>query len=294
MNDAIDNKSSKIRQLNKQDFPVGLLEIPQPPQTLYITGQLPAKNTKFLTVVGSRKFSNYGKEVCERIIGGLRGYNISIVSGIALGMDSIAHKTALSVGLHTIAIPGSGLQPNILYPSTNRYLAEKIVESGGALLSEFEPDFRATKWSFPQRNRIMAGIADAVFIVEAEQKSGTLITARMAVDYNKTVLAAPGSIFSNNSKGTNQLISQGATPILNSADVLSALNISAREAREKDIQNIECSTEEMKILEILTEPMPRDLIVVKMQLPTETTNSLLSLLEIKGLIKEQVGKIYRL
>ena len=194
----------KIRQLNKQSFPVGLLEIPQPPHTLFMLGQFPSADTKFLTVVGSRKFSNYGKEACERIIEGLRGYNISIVSGLALGMDSIAHKTALSVGLHTIAIPGSGLNSNVLYPSTNRYLVEKIITSGGALLSEFESDFRATKWSFPQRNRIMAGIADAVLIIEAEEKSGTLITSRMAVDYNKTILAVPGSIFSDNSKGTNQ------------------------------------------------------------------------------------------
>lgn len=283
----------KIRQLNKQSFPVGLLEIPQPPHTLFMLGQFPSADTKFLTVVGSRKFSNYGKEACERIIEGLRGYNISIVSGLALGMDSIAHKTALSVGLHTIAIPGSGLNSNVLYPSTNRYLAEKIITSGGALLSEFESDFRATKWSFPQRNRIMAGIADAVLIIEAEEKSGTLITSRMAVDYNKTILAVPGSIFSDNSKGTNQLIAQGATPITNSKDVLSALDIPAREVRDKDTQRIECSKEEARILEILTEPMPRDLIIAKMQLPTETTNSLLSLLEIKGLIKEQVGKIYR-
>lgn len=293
MNDINNNnRALKIRQLDRRFFPVNLLEIPQPPKTLFMLGQFPTKNTKFLTVVGSRKFSNYGKEACERIIEGLRGYNISIVSGLALGMDSIAHKTALSVGLHTIAIPGSGLQANVLYPSTNRYLAEKIVASGGALLSEFESDFRATKWSFPQRNRIMAGISDAVLIIEAAQKSGTLITARMAVDYNKTVLAVPGSIFSNNSKGTNQLITQGATPISTSDDVLLALGIPAREARKKDTQNIECSPEEVKILAILTEPMPRDLIIAKMRLPTETTNSLLSLLEIKGLIKEQVGKIY--
>ncbi|MBU0722841.1 DNA-processing protein DprA [Patescibacteria group bacterium] len=293
MNDINNNnRALKIRQLDRRFFPVNLLEIPQPPKTLFMLGQFPTKNTKFLTVVGSRKFSNYGKEACERIIEGLRGYNISIVSGLALGMDSIAHKTALSVGLHTIAIPGSGLQANVLYPSTNRYLAEKIVASGGALLSEFEPDFCATKWSFPQRNRIMAGISDAVLIIEAAQKSGTLITARMAVDYNKTVLAVPGSIFSDNSKGTNQLITQGATPISTSDDVLLALGIPAREAREKDTQNIECSPEEVKILAILTEPMPRDLIIAEMRLPTETTNSLLSLLEIKGLIKEQVGKIY--
>src|SRR3989344_5297892 len=159
----------EIKKLTSGNFPPQLLEIPQPPKELFI--------------VGSRKYTTYGKEACEKLIEGLRGYPIVIVSGLALGIDSIAHKKALDVGLTTIAFPGSGLDPKVLYPATNAHLAERIVEAGGAVISEFEPDFRATPWSFPQRNRLMAGISDAVLVIEAEQKSGTLITSRLATEY---------------------------------------------------------------------------------------------------------------
>ena len=283
----------KIKELDKKSFPPQLLEIPQPPKKLFLLGKLPNPETKFLTIVGSRKFSNYGKEACENIVAGLRGYNISIVSGLALGTDTIAHNAALEAGLHTIAVPGSGLDPKVIYPATNFHLARKIVESGGALISEFEPDFRATKWSFPQRNRIMAGLADAVLIIESAEKSGTLITARMAVDYNKTVLAVPGSIFSENSKGSNRLLARGAMPVMESADILEALNIEPEEKSEKNTRVIECTAPEAKILKLLNEPMVRDNLIREAKLSTEEANSLFSILEIKGLIKEVGGKIYR-
>ena len=284
---------SKIRELDKRSFLPQLLEIPQPPKKLFLLGELPDPETKFLTIVGSRKFSNYGREACENIIAGLRGYNISIISGLALGTDTIAHNAALTAGLHTIAVPGSGLDPKIIYPRTNFQLAKKIVDSGGALLSEFEPDFRATRWSFPQRNRIMAGLADAVLITESTKKSGTLITARMAVDYNKTVLAIPGSIFSESSKGANRLLARGAMPVMESADILEALNIEQEEKSEKNTRVIECTAQEAKILELLNEPTPRDNLIREAKLPAEEANSLFSILEIKGLIKEVGGKIYR-
>ncbi len=284
---------SKIRELDKKSFLPQLLEIPQPPKKLFLLGSLPDPETKFLTIVGSRKFSNYGREACENIIAGLQGYNISIVSGLALGTDTIAHNAALTAGLHTIAIPGSGLDPKVIYPRTNFQLAKKIVDSGGALLSEFEPDFRATRWSFPQRNRIMAGLADAVLITESTKKSGTLITARMAVDYNKTVLAIPGSIFSESSKGANRLLARGAMPVMESADILEALNIEQEEKSEKNTRVIECTAQEAKILELLNEPTPRDNLIRQAKLSAEKANSLFSILEIKGLIKEVGGKIYR-
>ncbi len=268
-----------------------LKEIPQPPKKLYTQGTLPLSDTKFLTVVGSRKFSSYGKMACEKLIGGLRGYNISIVSGLALGTDTIAHQSALEAGLHTIAVPGSGLNEKVLYPATNRQLAKKIIERGGLLISEFEPDFKATIWSFPQRNRIMAGLADAVLIIEAAEKSGTLITARMATDYNKDVLVVPGSIFSENSSGTNMLIRLGATPIRNSDDILDALDMEKTEKEETDLS--ELSEEEQKIIIALAEPLSKDELLRQNILPAEKTNATLTLLEIKGIIKEVGGKIYR-
>src|SRR3990172_5344969 len=132
----------EIKKLTSGNFPPQLLEIPQPPKELFIVGEFP-KETTFLAVVGSRKYTTYGKEACEKLIEGLRGYPIVIVSGLALGIDSIAHKKALDVGLTTIAFPGSGLRPEVLYSRKNYELGKNIVKSGGCLISEFEPDFRA-------------------------------------------------------------------------------------------------------------------------------------------------------
>ena len=187
-----------IRKLRTEEIPPQLLEIPQPPKTLYIRGTLPSQDAIYLAVVGSRKYTSYGRDICEKLVRGLAGYPVIIVSGLALGIDTIAHKTAMSVGLTTIAFPGSGLDNSVLYPRTNLSLAQEIINAGGCLISEMQPTERATLYSFPQRNRLMAGISKAVLIIEAEEKSGTLITARMALDYNRDVLAVPGSIFSEN------------------------------------------------------------------------------------------------
>ena len=206
--------SYTIDTLSREEFPPALLEIPQVPEKLFVAGELPNPSEYYyLSVVGSRKYTSYGKEVCERIISGLAGYPICIVSGLAMGIDGIAHRAALDAGLRTIAVPGSGLDQSVIYPRTHLGLAKEIIENGGTLLSEYEPDFRATPWSFPQRNRIMAGLSQGVLIIEAEEKSGTLITARMALDYNRNVFTVPGPIFSATSKGTNNLLRQGATPI---------------------------------------------------------------------------------
>ncbi len=287
--------SNDIRKLAKDTFPKVLLEIPQVPKELFIRGSLPdEKDYIFLAVVGSRKFTSYGRDVCEKLIEGLRGYPVVIVSGLALGIDSIAHKKALEVGLKTIAIPGSGLNTNVLYPATNALLAEKIIESGGCLLSEFEPDFRATTWSFPQRNRLMAGISKGVLVVEAEEKSGTLITSRLAVEYNRDVYTIPGSIFSPNSKGTNMLMRLGATPVTSSEELLEALGFSIDSDPEKLIRSLEnLSKEEADVLELLHEPLSRDELIRDLSIPVSQANSLLSKMEIKGLIKENRGYIRR-
>ncbi len=280
-----------IYRLERSDFPPLLGEIPQPPKTLYCAGVLPKEGTKLLTIVGSRKCTPYGKQVCERLIQELHGYPVSIVSGLALGIDTVAHTTAIQNNLHTIAIPGSGLNPNVLYPSSHIRLAERIVESGGALLSEFEPDFHATNWSFPQRNRLMAGIADATLVIEAEQKSGTLITSRLATDYNRRVLTVPGSIFSKNSEGPHMLIRLGATPITCGADILQELGFDVTHTQKKTIDTSTLSTDEIRIVELLQEPQERDAVIRALGLPVHITNSLLSAMEIKGIITESMGEI---
>jgi len=201
-----------------------LKEIPDPPETVYVRGKLPDADTTYLSVVGSRNCTPYGMKVVDNLISSLSGHNICIVSGLALGIDACAHRVALEAGLHTIAVPGSGIDDSVLYPKTNQGLAKEILESGGALLSEFEPTFRATKWSFPKRNRIMAGMSHAVLLIEAAEKSGTLITARMAADYNRDVLVVPGDIFSPQSHGTHQFLKLGAIPVTSAEDILDALS----------------------------------------------------------------------
>jgi DNA processing protein len=267
-----------------------LKELPQPPAKLYTLGTLPDKSTKLLAIIGSRKPTDYGLAVCDTLIDGLRGYNISIVSGLALGIDARAHTQALHNNLHTIAIPGSGLDESVLYPASHRMLARSIVENGGLLLSEFEPTFKATKWSFPKRNRIMAGISHATLVIEASERSGTLITARLCTEYNKDLLAVPGSIFSESSSGSNRLIQQGATPITSAKDILDALNIE-EEVRKAQIPDLD-ETETL-LMQTLREPLSRDELARTLSISAEILGATLTMLEIKGYVIERNGKMYR-
>lgn len=215
----------KYRTIKPSDFHSHFAEMADPPQNLWIAGEVPPKDHKMLCVVGARSYSPYGHEVCTSLIAGLEGYPICIISGLALGIDTIAHEAALEAGLPTVAFPGSGLEQKVLYPARNRHLAERIIENRGCLVSEFTPDFPAQEWTFPKRNRLMAGCADIVLIIEGNQRSGTNITARLALDYNRTVCAVPGSIFSPLSYAPHTLIQQGAFPITSSRDILNLLNI---------------------------------------------------------------------
>jgi len=283
---------NKIKKLAPKQFPKLLKEISDPPKQLFLKGILPSDDMKFLCVVGSRKYSPYGKEVCKKLISELKGYNVVIVSGLALGIDAIAHTAALDAGLKTIAIPGSGLGDKALYPNTNKNLAKRILENGGALLSEFDENFKATIYSFPQRNRIMAGISHATLIIEAEEKSGTLITSRLATEYNRDVLTVPSSIFSATAYGPHMLLRLGATPITKSNDILEALGLNFKDDNSR--QNIlfeNLSEKEKKIVEILKTPMSRDELITRLSLPIQETNVILSAMEIKGIIKERMGEI---
>ncbi|KKT82052.1 MAG: DNA protecting protein DprA [Candidatus Yonathbacteria bacterium RIFCSPLOWO2_01_FULL_43_27] len=288
-------RNKETRKLSADEFPSSLLEIPCPPSELYLRGTLPdPAQFYYLAVVGSRKYTSYGREVAERIIEGLAGYPICIVSGLALGIDGIAHQTALATGLPTVAIPGSGLSNSVLYPRTNLGLAHEILENGGALLSEYPDDLHAAPWTFPQRNRIMAGISAGTLVIEAEEKSGTLITARLALDYNRNVFAVPGSIFSAPSKGTNKLIKQGATPITSAVELLEELGLVApvtftTEQKQLDLELF--SPDEQVILLLLNEPRAREDIMALSTLPPARTLSTLTILEIKNIIEERMGKI---
>ena len=286
-----------IRSVATSEISPLLTEIHQAPETLRIQGEFPfTDKMKYLTVVGSRKYSDYGKAVCEQLIEGLSGYPITIISGLALGIDSIAHRSALKAGLKTVAVPGSGLSDAVLYPASHRALRDSILEHSGCLLSEFNDDFKATPWSFPQRNRIMAGLSHAVLIIEAELKSGTLITSKYATEYNRDVFTVPHSIFSPTGEGPHMLLRLGATPITKSEDILDAFSfIQSGLFSEKGTRvgrdYSDCSEDELTIINILSTPKTRDEIVREMSHPVHITQTLLGILEIKGLIKEEMGEI---
>lgn len=277
--------------LKPKNFPSLLKEIPSPPEELYLIGEFPPEEALFIGVVGSRKFSNYGKESCEKIISGLKNSSreIIIVSGMAIGIDGIAHKAALRNNLKTVAIPGSGLDDKVLHPRSNVELSKEIVEKGGCLLSEFPWDMPASVYTFPQRNRIIAGLSHCVLIIEAAEKSGALITANLALEFNRTVMAVPGSIFSENSKGANNLIKAGATPVFSAEDILDAFDIS------HEIKNLQLNftPAEQQIFSALTEPMQKDDLIRKLDMPSAKINPVISMMILNGAIKESGGEIFR-
>ena len=275
--------SFAIRKLDKDEFPPLLAEIPQPPKDLWLVGDLPPPKLTLLCVVGSRKYTTYGKQVIDHLIGGLEGYPIGIVSGLALGIDGLAHEAALNHGLYTMAVPGSGLDESVLYPRSHRNLARTILDNGGGLLSELAPDTNAALWTFPQRNRIMAGMCPATLLIEAGEKSGTLITARMCVDYNRELLVVPGNIFSATSRGTHQFLKLGATPVTNAFDILQALNIDiVKDAAPKTLPLL--SPQETQVIALLHEPTDRDTLIRHLPLSISEAGVLLMQMEMMGLI----------
>lgn len=275
-----------------KEIPEKLREINDPPKKLYLEGDLPGPGFKYLAVVGSRNMTTYGKLACENIIAGLAGYPIVIISGLALGIDAVAHEAALRNGLKTMALPGSGISEKAIAPRTNFLLSREILKRGGCVMSEFEPEVVAAVWTFPRRNRIMAGLADAVLLIEAKEKSGTLITARLAMEYNRDVLVVPGEIFSETSKGTNKLLLDGAHPCLGAKQALEMLGFKEREHVEKTYDD--CTDMEKKVLELLYEPMSKESLMQSYEGSVTDLNMALSLLELKNHIKETMGEIRKI
>lgn len=280
-----------IRQLSKKEFPPLLKETPHPPAHLYLRGELPPPDYILLCVVGSRATTPYGRRVCASIISGLARYPIAIVSGLALGIDTQAHTSALDVGLRTVAVLPSSVDDGSLYPATNRALAKRILALGGALLSEQKGPWKAQIHNFPARNRIMAGMSKVTLIIEAGEKSGTLITARLALDYNREVLGIPHELGRETGKGVNMLLREGATLVRNAEDVLEALGLKA--APEQKTLPTNLSPTEIAILNALTEPYHKDELVERSGLSAQEANIALSSLLIRGLIVERLGKFER-
>jgi DNA processing protein len=261
------------------------MEIPQPPEQLNYRGALPDPTLKLLSIVGSRRYTSYGKQVVNELVGGLAGYPVGIVSGLALGIDSLAHEAALRNNLYTLAIPGGGLDDEAIYPAVHKQLAQRILADGGGLLSEFAPTFTATKWSFPQRNRLVAGISHATLLIEAAERSGTLITARLATDYNRELLVVPGSIFSRNSAGVHQFLKLGATPVTTAADILEVLQIDPTTTTQPSATKTQPRDPlAAKVLSLLTEPLHRDELIRQLNISTTEAAQLLMTMELEGYV----------
>ncbi len=280
-----------IRSLSPEEYPELLKEIPQPPKRLRLEGSLPLPGNKLLAVVGTRKYSAYGREICESLITSLKGEPITIVSGLALGIDSIAHRAAMHAGLQTLALPGSGIDRRVIHPRSHASLADEIVASGGGIMSEYDDLMPAGVWAFPRRNRIMAGMCHATLVIEANMKSGTLITSRLATEYNRDVGAVPGPVYSTTSDGPHMLIRLGAALIRDHNDLLELLGLKRRD-EHPTLADVEDLTPEEKIfIKLLQNQMPRDELIRKSKLDTGSANAILSLLEIKGLIAEELGEV---
>ncbi len=267
--------------------------LPKFPRRLFIRGTFPSdQHLVFLTIVGARDYSTYGKEACETLIKGLRGYPVVIVSGLAHGIDGIAHEAALAAGLTVMAFPGSGLGESVLYPRYNFELGKKILESGGCIISEYQETQAIRQWMFPQRNRLMASISRATLIIEGTHKSGSRITTRLATEYNRDVLAIPGNIFSKNSEAPNELIRMGATPITNPDELLEALGFQIAKQPPLDLFP-QSSSDEQQVLKFLSSPMRKGDLIRMLGIPTHTANVLISQMEIKGMIKDMDGELRR-
>jgi len=295
----------KINYLTWHDlsYPTILKEISAPPPVLYYQGKLPAIDKKRLAVVGSRQHSAYAEKIIAELLPTIITNGIEIVSGLALGVDTLAHQTTLQAHGQTLAILGSGLKN--IYPSFNRRLANEIIYAGGTIISEFAPLTPPYKQNFPQRNRLIAGISQATLVIEAREKSGALITANYALEQNREVLAVPGNIFSEFSTGPNNLIRAGAATITSSEDILNFFSTTSDPINNPPQQSLLEKTNYFKYLpenkaeaiicEVIkraserSEKITADEIIRHTHLDTATVNSTLSILEIKGVIKNWAG-----
>lgn len=272
-------------------YPKKLHDISTKPKQLYYLGVLPDEKSYKIAVVGSRKVTKYGRYATQTIVSELARLGVVIISGLALGVDGLAHRAALDSDGLTAAVMPCGLDQ--IYPATHRALAKDILKSKGALISEYDEGTPPLIQHFPARNRIVSGIADAILITEAAKKSGSLITANFALEQGKTVMAVPGNINSPMSAGTNNLIKTGAFPVTSAQDVLDACGIVDLLAPSK--KNRGDNKDEQTILDILGEgPLDGDSILMKTKMSPSQLSKSLTMLELKGIIRNQGSNIWTL
>ncbi len=290
--EKLNKEKINILILENKNYPPLLKEIYNPPPLLYYRGTINNQQEN-IAFVGSRKNTLYGKQVIEKIIPPLAQNNYCIVSGLAFGIDALAHQAALDANDRTVAVLATGLDKQSIYPSANRYLADKIIMSGGMLISEFPPGTPPLKHHFPQRNRIISGLSVAVVIIEAQQKSGALITARHALEQNREIFAVPGNILSSASDGTNNIIKQGAKPITAAEDIIETLDLAPINNYINTNTQQTVNKEEKILLSYLSsEPIHINELIRKSRFTAAEVNAIITLMEIKGLVKNLGNMLY--
>ena len=284
--EKLERFSIEVLTWHDPDYPARLKEIYDYPPVLYVRGSMLAEDEWCLAVVGTRRPTVYGRQVTEEIVTELARSKITIVSGLAKGIDSVAHHSALEAGGRSIAVMGGGL--DAVYPAENANLARSIIKRG-ALLSEYHLGTKPRPENFPRRNRLMSGLSLGVLVVEAGDTSGALITAHLALEQNREVFAIPGSILSPASRGTNHLIQEGAKLVRDFTDILEELNLTAV-AEQLEMKEIipSSDTEALLLKKLGAEPIHIDEVCHASGLTVSIVSSTLAMMELKGLVK-QVG-----
>lgn len=282
--EKVERHQLQVLTWHDDNYPARLKEIYDYPPLLYVKGSLLPQDEWCLAAVGTRRATVYGRQVTEELVADLSRNKITIVSGLARGIDTIAHDSALKAGGRTIAIFACGL--DTVYPAENTELARRIAENG-ALLSEYPLGAKPRPENFPRRNRIMSGMSLGVLVTEAGETSGAMITAHIALEQNREVFAIPGSILSPASKGTNHLIQEGAKLVSAYTDVLEELNLTAVVHQIEMKELLPASeTETLLLKQLSTEPVHIDAVCRASGLPISTVSSTLAMMELKGLIKQ--------
>ena len=272
------------------EYPDNLRQIDAPPPVIYVRGTLSEVDAWSVGIVGTRRATPYGREVARTIASELARAGVTVISGLALGIDAVAHKAALDAGGRTIAVLGSGVDQ--LYPATNEPLGLRMIEQG-AVVSEYALGVRPEARNFPPRNRIISGLSKGVVVVEANQRSGALITATFAVEQGRDVFAVPGSILNPSSAGCNHLIQQGAMPFLKVEDVLEQLDLTRLTERQEARKAVTADPMESALLMHLSSaPQYIDDIVRQADIPSSQVSSLLTVMELKGLVRQVGTHIY--
>jgi len=289
--EALETAGIDVICLRSPEYPARLAEIYDPPPVLYIRGKLEPGDERSVAVVGTRASSGYGLEMATRLAGGLAANGVTVVSGLAVGIDAAAHRASLDAGGRTIAGVGSGLDQ--VYPAKHADLARKIAESG-AVISEYPPGVRPHARNFPRRNRILSGLTLGTLVVEAGFRSGALLTVTHALEQNREVFAVPGSTLSERSKGTNWLIQQGAKLVLDVEDILEELNIAGLGAQlGLSAPTPDPGTVESELLNMLrTEPVHMDEITRRSGEPSSVVSATLTMLELGGLVRQAGSMLY--